>query len=50
MYQTIGAPAAAGIGALAYTGSDLLWLAVGAFALIAAGSAVLRIIPRRVQA
>ena len=36
-----------GIGTLAYTGVDLVWLALGGFALVAAGMAVLRTVPRR---
>jgi hypothetical protein len=36
-----------GIGTLAYTGVDLVWLALGGFALVAAGLAILRTVPRR---
>ncbi len=36
-----------GIGTLAYTGLDVVWLALGGFALIAAGMAIMRTIPRR---
>jgi hypothetical protein len=32
--------------ALAFTGADVLWLILGSFALIAAGLAVLRTLPR----
>ena len=33
-------------GTLAFTGTNSLWLALAAFALIAAGSAMLRVLPR----
>lgn len=36
-----------GIGTLAHTGLDVVWLALAAFALIAAGMALLRTVPRR---
>jgi hypothetical protein len=36
-----------GIGTLAYTGLNVVWLALAGFALIAAGMAVLRTVPRR---
>lgn len=36
-----------GVGMLPHTGIDLLWLLLGAFALIAAGTAMFRIVPRR---
>ncbi|WP_182526537.1 hypothetical protein [Nocardioides dongkuii] len=36
----------AGAGALALTGSDLVWIVLAVFALIAAGSALWRVIPR----
>lgn len=39
--------AGTGAGALAFTGANSLWLGLAAFALIAAGSAVLRVIPKR---
>ncbi|AZC13705.1 MULTISPECIES: hypothetical protein [unclassified Microbacterium] len=42
--------AGAGAGALAATGFDSLWLGLAAFALIAAGMAVMRIVPRRRRA
>lgn len=32
---------------LAYTGADVLWLGIAAFTLIAAGLAMLRLLPRR---
>ena len=49
MYNHIGTAAGAvvGAGTLAMTGFDSVWLALAAFALIAAGTAVLRIAPRR---
>lgn len=40
------APVAAG-SALAMTGGSSVWLALGGFALLAAGAAVMRTIPRR---
>lgn len=46
MYQAAGLPAVAG-GALALTGSNSLWLTLGGFALLSAGIAVMRIVPRR---
>ena len=42
-----GVVAGAGAGALAFTGSNSLWLALSAFALIAAGTAILRVIPKK---
>lgn len=42
--------AGAGAGVLAATGFDSLWLGLAAFALIAAGTAVMRIVPRRRRA
>ena len=40
--------AAGGTGSvLAYTGFDSLWLALAAFAVIAIGTALMRIVPRR---
>ena len=36
-----------GIGTLAHTGVDVVWLGLGGFALVAAGMAVLRTVPRR---
>jgi hypothetical protein len=52
MYNNASAPAAAGVGAgtLAMTGADAFWLALAAFALIAVGAALMRIVPRRVKA
>ncbi|MBN1091570.1 hypothetical protein JKP75_02640 [Blastococcus sp. TML/M2B] len=48
MYDNPSAPLAAGGSGsvLAYTGFDSLWLALAAFALIAVGTAILRIVPR----
>lgn len=37
-------------GTLAFTGSNSLWLALAAFALIAAGSAMMRVVPKRRRA
>lgn len=46
MYQKIGAASAAGVtGGLAYTGANVLWLALAGFALLAAGIALARIAP-----
>jgi LPXTG-motif cell wall-anchored protein len=42
---SIGATVAGGM--LPHTGIDLLWLLLGAFALIAAGLAIWRVVPRR---
>jgi hypothetical protein len=39
--------AGTGAGALALTGANDLWYGLAAFALIAAGSAILRIIPKK---
>jgi 4-hydroxybenzoate polyprenyltransferase len=39
----------AGAGALAVTGVDALWLPLAAFAMVAAGMALLRTLPKRVQ-
>jgi hypothetical protein len=49
VYDNPSAPlAAGGTGSvLAYTGFNSIWLALAAFALIAIGTAVLRIVPRR---
>lgn len=50
MYSTptaaAGSGAIAGSG-LAFTGFNVVWLLLAAFALVAAGSAVLRLLPRR---
>jgi len=46
MYQKVGAVTAAGAtSGLAYTGVNALWLVLAAFALLAAGAALLRIAP-----
>lgn len=49
MYNNIASSAGAGVGVgtLAMTGFDSVWLGLAAFALIAAGTAVMRIAPRR---
>ncbi len=51
MYNNVssaaGTGAAASGGALALTGASVLWLLLGAFALIAVGTAIARIVPRR---
>jgi hypothetical protein len=49
MYDNPSAPLAAGGSGsvLAYTGFNSLWLALAAFALIAVGTAMLRIVPRK---
>lgn len=49
MYNHVTSSAGAGIGGgvLAATGADSLWLGLAAFALLAAGTAILRIVPRR---
>lgn len=50
MYNNPTAPMAAGVGSgmLAVTGAgDIFWLGLAAFALIAAGMALARIIPRK---
>jgi hypothetical protein len=51
MYNNVATSAGAGTGAgmLAMTGSNSLWLALAAFALIAAGTAIMRIVPRRTR-
>ncbi|WP_207454625.1 hypothetical protein [Desertivibrio insolitus] len=36
-----------GAGVLAATGFDSIWLGLAAFALIAAGTAIMRIVPKR---
>lgn len=46
MYQTT-APLSGVGGALAYTGTNSLWLALAGFTLIAAGGAVMRLVPRK---
>jgi hypothetical protein len=50
MYNNLAAPAAAGIGgsALAFTGAgDALWLGLAAFAMVALGTVIKRIVPVR---
>lgn len=49
LYDNPSAPMAAGGtgGVLAYTGFESLWWALAAFALLAAGTALMRIVPRR---
>jgi hypothetical protein len=50
MYNQAGSAISTGAGAgvLAYTGAPaIIWLLLCAFALIAAGSALLRILPKR---
>jgi len=39
----------AGAGALAFTGVDAIWLPLAAFALVGAGMALLRTLPKRVR-
>lgn len=47
MYQKVGTAAAMGAtGGLAYTGVHVLWFVLAGFALIAAGAALLRVLPR----
>lgn len=46
MYQTAALPAVAA-GGLAVTGTNSLWLGLAAFAMLAAGTAIMRIVPRR---
>lgn len=50
MYQHPGSLTAAGLtggaGTLAYTGVNAIWLVLAGFALLAAGSALLRISPK----
>lgn len=48
MYNDIAAPAMAGSGAgmLATTGTMVFWYFLAAFALIAVGAALMRIVPR----
>ena len=49
MYDNPSAPlAAGGTGSvLAYTGFNSVWLALAAFAFIAVGTALMRIVPRK---
>lgn len=47
MYHKIGAASAAGVtGGLAFTRVNVLWLLLAGFALLAAGTALMRILPR----
>lgn len=39
--------AAGGSGVLAWTGFDNVWYGLGAFALVAVGTAIMRIVPRK---
>jgi len=39
--------AAGSAGTLAFTGSNMIWFVLAGFALIAAGTALARVIPRR---
>jgi hypothetical protein len=49
MYDNPSAPLAAGGSGsvLAYTGFDSVWIALAAFAFIAVGTALMRIVPRK---
>jgi hypothetical protein len=49
VYNNPSAPLAAGGagGVLAWTGFDSLWFALAAFAMLAVGTALLRIVPRK---
>lgn len=49
MYNDVSAPLAAGTsgGMLAVTGTSSLWLGLAAFAMLALGTALLRIGPRK---
>lgn len=51
MYDNPSVPVAAGLaagtGGLAMTGVDAFWLVLAAFALLALGMAIMRIVPRR---
>ena len=49
MYDNPSAPLAAGGSGsvLAYTGFNSVWLALAAFAFIAVGTALMRIVPRK---
>ncbi len=53
MYNNVTSAAATGTaasgGALAATGASVLWLVLGAFALVAVGTAIARIVPRGKQ-
>lgn len=43
----LGAGVTAGAGSLAFTGVNIVWLILGAFALLSAGLALLRLAPRQ---
>ena len=48
MYNHAGvAGGSAAVGSLPFTGINVVWMVLAAFALVAAGSALLRIAPRR---
>lgn len=49
MYSHSAAGMSSAGGVLAFTGSHDIWLALGAFALIAAGSALNRLVPRKAK-
>jgi LPXTG-motif cell wall-anchored protein len=44
--KTVGLGSTAAGAALAYTGADVVWLVIAGFTLLAAGVALLRILPR----
>lgn len=43
----LGTSAAAGAGMLPFTGVNAIWLLLASFALLSAGTAILRIVPKR---
>lgn len=47
MYHQAAGASAVGVGTLAATGFDSLWLGLAGFALVAAGAALVRIVPKR---
>ncbi|MEO8518446.1 MAG: hypothetical protein ABI438_04645 [Dermatophilaceae bacterium] len=49
MYNNVAgsAVAAGSVGTLAFTGANTVWFALAGFALIAAGTALARMVPRR---
>lgn len=47
MYSSSAAGMSGAGGVLAFTGSHNVWFALGAFACIAAGSAINRLVPRK---
>ena len=49
MYNNVAgsAVAAGSVGTLAFTGANAVWFALAGFALIAAGTALARMVPRR---